>query len=284
MGLVWQLELPSHLKLVLLAIADHANDDGWAYPGQTSLARKCSVSPRQVRSSISQLVEAGLLESHRRGDRRTNLYRVTIQTERQSASSHSAERQAVDSLSDRKSTASATGSGLPANHQRSHQEKHQQPARAVRGSPMGRNAAALWADIRQLPATDALLSTWAVQVDQFMEAGGEVTRELMERALARGIEQPSGWVFCVEGVRPPWPEWLPAHLLSAVQHPDRPTDPRWLRGYSYGPHSPVPAEKQPAIRAKARLLAMSRAGETIDEQTVQQVLADCYQLREERNT
>ena len=75
MALVWQAKLPSHLKLALLAIADHANDDGWAYPGQTRLADKCGVKPRALRDSLAQLVDRGYLEVWQRHNT-TNLYRV----------------------------------------------------------------------------------------------------------------------------------------------------------------------------------------------------------------
>lgn len=94
MALVWQAKLPSHLKLALLAIADHANDEGWAYPGQTRLADKCGVQPRALRDSLAQLQQRGYLEVWQRGSSTTNLYRV-------------------HPLGDRQPTATLTGSPLP---------------------------------------------------------------------------------------------------------------------------------------------------------------------------
>lgn len=73
--------------LVLLAIADAADDDGRnAWPSVATLARKCRVSPRSVQYAIARLSEAGeLVVEHQAGgnvntrsDRRPNRYRVTI--------------------------------------------------------------------------------------------------------------------------------------------------------------------------------------------------------------
>lgn len=47
--------------LVLLAIADFADDDGKAFPSVTTLARKARLSERQVQRAISALVKAGEL-------------------------------------------------------------------------------------------------------------------------------------------------------------------------------------------------------------------------------
>ncbi len=50
-------------RLVLLAIADHAHDDGRdAWPSQERLARKCRVSVRTVRRAVDELVALGELE------------------------------------------------------------------------------------------------------------------------------------------------------------------------------------------------------------------------------
>ena len=75
---VWPLALPPHLKLMLLALADNANDEGYCYPSQETLAEKCTVDPRTVRRQISALQSQGLLEITQRGKKRTNLYRVVI--------------------------------------------------------------------------------------------------------------------------------------------------------------------------------------------------------------
>ena len=73
---VWSLDIPPHLKLVLLAIADSANDEGFCYPGQTKLAAKCSIKPRALRKNLADLETRGLLVVSQRGQRRTNTYQI----------------------------------------------------------------------------------------------------------------------------------------------------------------------------------------------------------------
>lgn len=76
MGRAFDFELPPRLKLLLLAIADHANDDGLCYPSQKRLATKVSCSERQIRNLLTTLVSENLLEIVERGNGRgkANLY------------------------------------------------------------------------------------------------------------------------------------------------------------------------------------------------------------------
>jgi len=72
-------------KLVLLGIANH-DGDGGAWPSVATLARYANVEPRQVKRSISRLVELGEVERERQagGTRnmpdytRPNLYQVKV--------------------------------------------------------------------------------------------------------------------------------------------------------------------------------------------------------------
>jgi len=72
-------------KVVLLGIANH-DGDGGAWPAIATLARYANVSERAVQKSIARLVESGELQvirngggtGDRRGDRRPNLYRITV--------------------------------------------------------------------------------------------------------------------------------------------------------------------------------------------------------------
>lgn len=61
MTAVWALDLGDSQKIVLLALADSANDEGHCWPSMTSLVRKCSKSERTIQGVIKQLVDAGHL-------------------------------------------------------------------------------------------------------------------------------------------------------------------------------------------------------------------------------
>lgn len=83
---VWGLEaLDTSQAMVLLALADAANDDGFAcWPSQETLARKSRMSVRSVKRHIATLRDAGLIDvetqSSTRG-RRANLYRLHVGVE-----------------------------------------------------------------------------------------------------------------------------------------------------------------------------------------------------------
>jgi helix-turn-helix protein len=64
--------------LVLLALADFANDEGICYPAQHTLAKKSRLSARQVRRVLSDLIASGELSIVRAGRGRglKTIYRV----------------------------------------------------------------------------------------------------------------------------------------------------------------------------------------------------------------
>lgn len=70
MNWAWRQTLAPTLKLVLMALADAADDQGVCWPSVSTLARKCSVSTRTVRRALRVLVDQGLLvaEPRRRPD------------------------------------------------------------------------------------------------------------------------------------------------------------------------------------------------------------------------
>lgn len=61
MTAVWELDLPDSDKIVLLALADCANDEGHCWPSVASLVRKCSKSERTIQGCIKRLVDEGHL-------------------------------------------------------------------------------------------------------------------------------------------------------------------------------------------------------------------------------
>lgn len=59
MTLVWSVPLPHADKIVLLALADNANDEGFCYPSINTLSGKCGMDERTVRRVIKRLEETG---------------------------------------------------------------------------------------------------------------------------------------------------------------------------------------------------------------------------------
>lgn len=65
MSLVWELQLPDSEKLVLLALADCANDEGNCWPSVATLTKKCSKSERTIQGCIKSLCIKGHLTQSR---------------------------------------------------------------------------------------------------------------------------------------------------------------------------------------------------------------------------
>lgn len=81
MSRVWELDLPSTAKVVLLCLADHANDEGaHVYPSVGLTAAKCSLSERAVQNALRDLREDGILVEVRKGGGRgrTTEYRIDL--------------------------------------------------------------------------------------------------------------------------------------------------------------------------------------------------------------
>lgn len=76
---VWaRSESRNGARLVMLALADRADDNGCAWPSIDDLAERTKLSPRAVQKGITSLVELGELEVENGGGRhRSNRYRIT---------------------------------------------------------------------------------------------------------------------------------------------------------------------------------------------------------------
>jgi len=65
--------------LVLLAVADYANDNGEAWPSVSTLAKKARLKERQTQYSLRRLVEAGELQIFaNKGPKGCHIYRVIL--------------------------------------------------------------------------------------------------------------------------------------------------------------------------------------------------------------
>jgi len=61
MSAVWEVDLPDSEKIVLLALADNANDEGGCWPSIATIAKKCSKGERTVQCAIKALCDKGHL-------------------------------------------------------------------------------------------------------------------------------------------------------------------------------------------------------------------------------
>ena len=61
MNQVWQLAIPSGQKIVLLSLADQANDHGVCWPSMAQIAVRCSITERSVRNHVAEMESSGIL-------------------------------------------------------------------------------------------------------------------------------------------------------------------------------------------------------------------------------
>lgn len=103
----FEQEVPPPLKVILLALADWADGDGVAYPGQKSLAAKTSIAERSLRRHLQDLESMGLIERRRRaldnGNRTSDEYRLIALPAKMAAG------QPAKSGGDNRPTVAATG-------------------------------------------------------------------------------------------------------------------------------------------------------------------------------
>lgn len=80
MAKVWESSKQSGSKLLLmLALADHANESGICWPGIESLAEKVRLSERHTKRLIQELIDEGEIEvEHGCGRGNTSMYRLLL--------------------------------------------------------------------------------------------------------------------------------------------------------------------------------------------------------------
>jgi len=82
---VWRMEMGSATrKLVMLKLADNANDEGYCYPSLSNIARECEINQRTARRIVRALEQAGFLKTEvrqRNGARTSNGYQIHLPVE-----------------------------------------------------------------------------------------------------------------------------------------------------------------------------------------------------------
>jgi hypothetical protein len=77
-----QVVTPPAAKLVLMALADTANDDGTCWPSKRTVAAKTGISERSVRDNIVRLAASGFIRTEQRtrenGSQTSNLYILNL--------------------------------------------------------------------------------------------------------------------------------------------------------------------------------------------------------------
>lgn len=73
---VWKASLPPMAKLVLVALADFANESGECFPSVGMMVERCGMSDRGIQKQISELERSGYLRREFRNGRST-LYTIT---------------------------------------------------------------------------------------------------------------------------------------------------------------------------------------------------------------
>jgi hypothetical protein len=73
MAMVWDMDMKAVDKIILLALADYADDDGVCWPKQGTVAIKTGVTRQTVNQKMKQMEESGVLEKK---DGRTILFPV----------------------------------------------------------------------------------------------------------------------------------------------------------------------------------------------------------------
>ncbi len=77
MSLVWDCDLPREQKFILLAFADHANDNGDnIYPGLDRVAWKTGYSRRQIQRVIDELEQKGIMKSQGKSRLGTEIFSI----------------------------------------------------------------------------------------------------------------------------------------------------------------------------------------------------------------
>ena len=86
MSKAWELDIPTNEKMLLLALCDHANDDGVCYPSYDKLQNKCSFASRStISANLKRLEAKNIIKKKIRnqsvGGRKTTVYTIDLEAQ-----------------------------------------------------------------------------------------------------------------------------------------------------------------------------------------------------------
>lgn len=195
---VWRLPatVGSVKRLVLLAIADNANDDGYAWPSQATLATKTGLSVRSIQVHVSELMAEGLLAidkvPRRAGRWHRNAYQMQLDHAQKPAHGGNAQEPALsddDQANDVRPDQAQTDAtpGAPRAHgpgaPRAHEPSVVEPSR----EPPEEEAA---------PLEVAVLNACLDAIDECLGQVGSVPRSEFDN-LRRAIEERDGYHLAI---------------------------------------------------------------------------------------
>jgi len=136
-------------KLLLLVLANYADDEGYCYPGQETLCRNTGLGVRAVRDNLKLLEANGFISRSKRqradGSRTSDLYRLLFlpglaTVERQPAKSAGGRQPAKSTVSNRHLTPKSPAADAGHEPKGNPSEESKAVAPAPLGSTSGRNA------------------------------------------------------------------------------------------------------------------------------------------------
>lgn len=152
-ALLWQIEMPMPTKLVMLKLADNANEDGSnVRPSQNTVAKQCGCSVRTVQRVVQEQVKSGLLVEVPTPGNRVNEYAFDMDAVRQRVRVTHSQGDSQSGLSTTHSQGSTTESH-PINKNRPLTVK--EPSSKTRPSEEEFVAYAATLDFPELPAREA---------------------------------------------------------------------------------------------------------------------------------
>jgi DNA-binding MarR family transcriptional regulator len=179
MSLVFEnQELSSTEKLIMLALADHANDEGKSiYPSQDRVSRKTGLSRRTVNRTTKTLVDKGYLRKVGYKEERNNVLELEISIK------HLFDIDVPeDHISQENSCDNDNTTDVPEDHIK-HHSNHQLKENIVSGDDLEMKYIDYFCEVSKVeyPVRTSHLKDWYVQVAVWVDMG--VTKKEIDNAM-----------------------------------------------------------------------------------------------------